>query len=427
MGIVFTGITAALGDPFVVKRVDIRIEGNTITTISDSPLPARPQDTCIDGNGKLAIPGFVNTHTHLPMVLFRGLADDLPLTQWLTEKLWPAEKRLTADDAYWGALLGLMEMIRSGTTACSDMYFHVDAIGKAVLESGMRAMLAYGIIASRLDKHGKSELARAEDAITAWNGAGDGRITTAVAPHAPYTCGKSVWQRAIALARRYSVPIHTHLAETRTEVADCYVRHRMSPVELLATWDVFSVPTIAAHCVHVTPSDIAVLAEHDVSVAHCPKSNAKLGSGIAPIARMRAAGVNVAVGTDGAASNNRLDMLSELRFAALTAKAVNEDSTLVPAVDAVRMATTAGAAAIRIPAGVIAVGNRADITIIDLSQVETVPVYDPLSSLVYAAGREAVCDVIVDGKFLMRDRALTTIDEDRVKYETKRIAANYKT
>ena len=424
MGIVLKGIAAALGEALTVKCVDIRIEGNKIEKISESPLPVAPADELVSGEGKLAIPGFVNLHTHLPMVLFRGAADDLPLEEWLRDRIWPLEARLTDEAVYWGSLLGLAEMIRSGTTAFSDMYFHLDAIERAVAESGMRAVLSYGIIAAELDAHGKEELARAEETVKRLKD-GEERMKAAVAPHSIYTCGREVWKRAVELALEQEVPIHTHLSETRTEVADCYVRHRMSPVELLQEWGGFSAPTIAAHCVHVTPSDVDILARHRVTVAHCPRSNAKLGNGIAPISRLRSAGVNVGIGTDGAASNNSLDMASELRFAALSAKAASGDPTIIPAREAVRMATVVGARALGLD-GTIAEGNRADIAIVDLEQVETIPTSDPLSSLVYSAGRGAVTDVVVDGRFLMRDRSLTTIDEDRVKYEVKEIAKSYK-
>jgi len=424
MGIVLKGIAAALGEALTVKRVDIRIEGNKIEKISESPLPVAPADELVSGEGKLAIPGFVNLHTHLPMVLFRGAADDLPLEEWLRDRIWPLEARLTDEAVYWGSLLGLAEMIRSGTTAFSDMYFHLDAIERAVAESGMRAVLSYGIIAAELDAHGKEELARAEETGKRLKD-GEERMKAAVAPHSIYTCGREVWKRAVELALEQEVPIHTHLSETQTEVADCYVRHRMSPVELLQEWGGFSAPTIAAHCVHVTPSDVDILARHRVTVAHCPRSNAKLGNGIAPISRLRSAGVNVGIGTDGAASNNSLDMASELRFAALSAKAASGDPTIIPAQEAVQMATVAGARALGLE-GTIAEGNRADIAIVDLERVETIPTSDPLSSLVYSAGRGAVTDVVVDGRFLMRDRSLTTIDEDRVKYEVKKIAKSYK-
>ncbi len=427
MGIVLKGITAALGQTFTVKRVDIRIEGNTIEEISEHPLKVRAGDEVIDGTTKFAIPGLVNSHTHLPMVLFRGAADDLPLAQWLSERIWPSEARLTEEDVYWGSLLGLAEMIRSGTTLISDMYFHLDAIGRAVVESGMRATLAYGIIAPRLDDKGREELIRSERAITQFHHANGGLIQTAVAPHAWYTCAKEVWKEAVKLAHKYNIPIHTHIAETRDEVANCYMNNGMTPVELLERWGAFSVPMIAAHCVHVTAADIEIMAEHMVNIAHCPKSNAKLGNGVAPLKKMCSAGLNIALGTDGAASNNSLDMLSELRFAALSAKATSEDPTVITAKDALMMATTAGAKALNWEdTGIIEQGKRADIALIDLGMVEMTPVHDPIAALVYSAGREAVSDVIVDGRFLMRNRQLTTIDEDRVKYEVKRIANRYR-
>ncbi len=427
MGIVLKGITAALEETLTVKRVDIRIEGNTIAEVSELPLKVRNEDEVIDGTTKFAIPGLVNSHTHLPMVLFRGIADDLPLAQWLSERIWPLEARLTEEDAYWGSLLGLAEMIRSGTTLFSDMYFHLDAIGRAVVESGMRATLAYGIIAPRLDGKGREEMNRAERMIMRFHRSNEGLIQTAVAPHAWYTCAEEVWKEALKLAHKYKVPIHTHVAETRDEVANCYVKNRVSPVELLERWGAFSVPVIAAHCVYVTPADIEILAEHMVNVAHCPKSNAKLGNGVAPLKKMHDAGLNIALGTDGAASNNSLDMLSELRFAALSAKAASKDPMVITAKDALMMASTAGAKALNWEdTGRIEQGKRADIALIDLELVEMTPAYDPISALVYSAGREAVSDVIVDGRFLMRNRQLTTIDEDRVKYEVKRIAKRYR-
>jgi len=424
MGIVLRGVTAALGETLTVKRVDIRIAGKTIDTISESPLSGEGGDTVISGEGKLAVPGLVNAHTHIPMVLFRGLADDVPLSEWLSRHLWPLEKRLTPEEVYWGSLLGLAESIKSGTTAFSDMYFHVDAIGKAAVESGMKALLSYGIIAPKLDKTGKEELARAEGTVERFKD--EERIQVAIGPHSVYTCGKEVWKEAISLARKDNLLLHTHLAETRDEVAQCYLREGISPVELLERWGALSGPVIAAHCVHVRDADIEILAAHGVNVAHCPKSNAKLGSGIAPLRKMRKMGVRVALGTDGAASNNSLDMLSEMRFAALLAKGQSEDPTVVTAREALGMATAAGAAALGIKGGRIEVGAPADIALIDLTRLETVPAYDPLSALVYAAGREAVSDVLVDGRFLLRDGALTTIDEDRVKYEVGKIANRYR-
>ncbi len=433
MGIILRNVVASAEK--AAKVIQLRIEGETISAISEEELPLRPDETVIDCGGKLVLPGFVNAHTHLPMVLFRGLADDLLLRVWLEEHIWPIEKDLCPEDVYWGALFGLAEMIRGGTTTCADMYFHTDAIGRAVEEVGVRALLSCGIIAERLDTHGKRELKKAEEAITRWEGAANGRIRTAVSPHAIYTCGEPVWRVAIDLAGKYAVPIHTHLAESAEETEWCQENLELSPVFALDRIGVFSVPTMSdqtalgstlvAHCVRVDEADIRLLAERGVTVVHCPKSNVKLGNGIAPLAAMRAAGVRVALGTDGAATNNSLDMIEEMRMATLLEKGIGEDPTSLPARDVVEMATRVGAEALGMGTKRLAVGEPADLVLIDLDSIRTLPAYDPFSALVYAAHAEDVTDVIVAGRFLLKDKALLTIDEERVKHEVKRIAKRY--
>ena len=351
MGIILKNIVAVTDAKEAAKIIQLRIEGETISAISEEELPLRPDETVINGEGKLVLPGFVNAHTHLPMVLFRGLADGLLLRVWLEEHIWPIEKDLHPEEVYWGALLGLAEMIRGGTTTCADMYFHTDAIGRAVEEVGVRALLSCGIIAERLDAHGKREMKKAEETITHWEGAANGRIRTAVSPHAIYTCGEPVWHAAIDLAGKYAVPIHTHLAESAEETKWCQENLGLSPVFALDRIGAFSVPTasvptLVAHCVQVDEADIRLLAERGVTVVHCPKSNAKLGNGIAPLAAMRAAGVRIALGTDGAATNNSLDMIEEMRMATLLEKGIEEDPTALPARDVVEMATRVGAEAL---------------------------------------------------------------------------------
>ena len=424
MGIILRNIVT--GAEKEAKVIQLRIEGETISAISEEELPLRADDTVIDGEGKLVLPGFVNAHTHLPMVLFRGLADDLSLRVWLEEHIWPIEKDLHPEEVYWGALFGLAEMIRGGTTTCADMYFHTDAIGRAVEEVGVRALLSCGIIAERLDAHGKRELKKAEEAITHWEGAANGRIRTAVSPHAIYTCGETVWHAAIDLAGKYAVPIHTHLAESAEETKWCQKNLGLRPVPALDRIGAFSDPTLVAHCVRVDEADIRLLAERGVTVVHCPKSNAKLGNGIAPLAAMRAAGVRVALGTDGAATNNSLDMIEEMRMATLLEKAIEEDPTALPARDVVEMATRVGAEALGMGAKRLAVGEPADLVLIDLDSIRTLPTYAPFSALVYAAHVEDVTDVIVAGRFLLKDKELLTIDEEHVKHEVKRIAKRYR-
>jgi 5-methylthioadenosine/S-adenosylhomocysteine deaminase len=426
LGIILKNIVAVTDAEEAAKVIQLRIEGETISAISEEELPLRPEETVIDGEGKLVLPGFVNAHTHLPMVLFRGLADDLLLRVWLEEHIWPIEKDLHPKEVYWGALLGLAEMIRGGTTTCADMYFHTDAIGRAVEEVGGRALLSCGIIAERLDAHGKRELKKAEEAITHWEGAANGRIRTAVSPHAIYTCGEPVWHAAIDLAGKYAVPIHTHLAESAEETEWCRENLGLSPVLALDRIGAFSVPTLVAHCVRVDEADIRLLAKRGVTVVHCPKSNAKLGNGIAPLAAMRAAGLRVALGTDGAATNNSLDMIEEMRMATLLEKGIGKDPTVLPTRDVVGMATRVGAEALGMGTKRIAVGEPADLVLIDLDSIRTLPAYDPFSALVYAAHAEDVTDVIVAGRFLLKNKELLTIDEERVKHEVKKIAKRYR-
>ena len=417
MGIVIKNVIAAVGDSTIVKTVNLRIENGVIRAVDEQPLPVSAGDVVVDGQGKFALPGMVNAHTHLPMSLFRGLADDVSLDTWLHTHIWPAEKRLTTDDVYWGSLLSLTEMIKSGTTQIADMYFHTDSIARAVSETRMRATLSYGIVAEKLNEHGRDELAKARAVIEQWEGASSGRIRTAVSPHAIYTCGDDVWTAAVDLARRKHVPLHTHLSETRAEVAWAMKRWGDTPVAALDRLGVFSVPTIAAHCVHVTEQEIEILAQRAVTAVHCPKSNAKLGNGHAPVVSLLNAGVNVALGTDGAASNNSQDMIEEMRMASLLQKEHLEDPTVLPAQKVASMATRNGAEALGMGARKIAVGEDADIVLVDLSGVGIMPAYDPFSALVYAGHAHDVTDVLVAGEFLLRDRKLLTIDEERVKHE----------
>jgi 5-methylthioadenosine/S-adenosylhomocysteine deaminase len=420
MGIIINNVIALIGKGERTKSVSLRIEDKLITAVSDSPIAASSNFQAIDGQGRLAFPGLVNAHTHIPMSLFRGLADDLPLNTWLKDYIWPAEKRLTPEDVYWGSLLSLAEMIRSGTTTIADMYFHTDSIAQAVSNAHMRALLSYGIIADKLDSHGKSELSVARDVIDKWEGASQGLIKTAVSPHAIYTCGSDVWEAAAALAEEKNVPLHTHLAESKEELTWSLDNLGHTPVTALYKLGVFKAPTIAAHCVHVNEEEIAILADQGVTAVHCPKSNAKLGNGNAPVVSLQSAGVNVALGTDGAASNNSQDMIEEMRIASLLQKANSEDPAALPAWQVAQMATSNGAKALGMGAKQIAVGQDADIILVDLSGVDTIPAYEALPALIYAAHGCNVTDVMVAGKFLMRDRQLLTINEEEVRYEITR-------
>jgi 5-methylthioadenosine/S-adenosylhomocysteine deaminase len=424
MGIILRNVRSVLGPSGTLNS---RIESNTFATVAEAEIAPQQGDVVIDGSGKLAFSGFVNAHTHLPMVLLRGLADDVPLDVWLNEHVWPIEAKLTPEDVYWCTLLALAEAIRGGTTCVNDMYFHNDAIGKAVRESGLRAVLCYAMIADSLDTKGREEIDATRRLVERWEGEGDGRIRTAVSTHAVYTCGETLWREAVNMAGSFGVPLHTHLAETRQEVEHWKEQTGESPVAYLERIGAFEVPVLAAHCVHVDEADIATMASHDVRVAHCPKSNAKLGSGVAPVPEMRAAGIRVGIGTDGAASNNRLDMIEELRAAWILQRGHHEDPTRLGAADVVAMAVEEGRTALGLPEAKVGVGNVADVVLIDATEGHSWPPHDPVSTLAYAAAASDVTDVIVDGRILMKDGELLTIDEERVQSEVNRRLQRLKT
>lgn len=399
----------------------IRIRGNRIDAVSKEPLAPDSEDEVVDTGGKLAVSGFVNAHTHLPMVLLRGLADDVPLEEWLERHVWPIERKLSPEDVYWCTLLALAEAIRGGTVAVADMYFHTDRVAQAVEESGIRGVLSYGMIARSMSEGGEKELRTTEKVAATWRGAAEGRIDVAVSPHSAYTCGEDVWRAAKELAQDCGLRIHTHLSESRQEVATVRAQTGGSPPEYLERLGIFEVPTLAAHCVQVSESDLNLLARAGVVVAHCPKSNAKLGSGLAPVAAMRARGIRVALGTDGAASNNRLDMIEELRAAWLLARGPSEDPRALSARDAVAMATDEGRAGLGLPPARLRPGDVADVVLLRLDGVHTTPASEGLSTLAFASQSSDVTDVWVAGKSLMRKGRLLTIDEERVQSEVGRL------
>ena len=411
----------------VIPKADVAIEGRRYAAVVEGGGIGGDFDRVIDGEGKLLIPGFVNAHTHLAMTLFRGFADDLPLMSWLEDRIWPAEKKLTAQDVYWFSLLGLGEMIRSGTTCFADMYFFMEEVAAAVEEVGLRALLSYGVIAPT-PAQAESELKKAERLIREWDGKAEGRIRGALSPHAPYTCGPEVWREAAALAKELRVPIHTHLAETKEEVEDFEARHGKSPILWLEELGVFSVPVIAAHCVHVSEKDIEILAAHSASAVHCPSSNAKLACGIAPVVELLSSGVNVALGTDGAGSAGDLDMVEEMRLAAFLAKLKTGDPEALPAPQALAVATSRGAQALGQgkELGTIEEGRRADGVLISLEGVHLCPGHSPLSDLVYAGHAADVVGVFVDGRPLLLEGELLTLDEEAVKARCRELARRFR-
>lgn len=352
-------------------------------------------------------PGFVNAHTHAAMALLRGVGDDLPLMRWLTERIWPLEQALVSPDfVYDGGRLAALEMLRSGTTCASDMYFYPEASVRAFRALGMRAVA--GIIAIEVPTAYASD---AEDYLRKGLAARDSLrddplVSFTLAPHAPYTVSDATLQRIAMLADELDLPIHTHVHETDDEVRRSIAQYGCRPLARLDRLGLVSERLIAVHAVHLDDGEIDLLAERGASIVHCPASNLKLGSGIAPIAEAVAAGINLAIGTDGAASNNRLDMLSELRLAALLGKGATEDASVLAAATVLEAATLGGAHALglRDRIGSIEAGKEADLVAFDLAQPETQPLYDVVSHLVYSAGREQVSDVWVSGQRVVQGR-----------------------
>ena len=372
-----------------------------------------PDATRVDLPEHLLIPGFVNAHTHAAMTLMRGLADDQPLMRWLQQHIWPAEARhVSPDFVRDGTLLACAEMLRGGITCFNDMYLFPEAALEAVRASGMRASLGLIVIdlpsayAADPDDYLAKGLAlrdRHQD---------DPLVSFCLAPHAPYTVSDAAFRRIATVAGELDLPVHIHLHETADEVERSVAEHGVRPLERLRRLGLLGPNLIAVHAVHVSPGEIELLARHGASVAHCPSSNLKLASGFAPVDAMVKAGVNIALGTDGAASNNRLDLMQEMRQAALIAKAVARNAEALPAHAALRTATLGGAHALGLAEriGSITPGKRADLTAVRIAGPELLPCYDPVSHLVYCAGREHVSHVWVDGVARVVDGALQNTD-----------------
>lgn len=406
----------------IIENGEIVTEGQRIIHVGEAgSAPDRDYDRIIDGHGLLALPGLVNCHTHAAMTLLRSYADDLPLMQWLEEKIWPLEEKLEREDVYWGTLLCCLEMIRSGTTTFADMYFHMNQAARAVEKAGLRAVLSRGMIGAAPGADQALDYSRRF--VGDWQGAAGGRITTMLGPHAPYTCPPDFMRRVIDLAGELNVGIHIHLAETRTEIEDIGRQYGKTPVALMDELGLFELPVLAAHCVHLTEEDIRILAEKRAGIAHNPESNMKLASGIAPVTALLNAGAVVGLGTDGAASNNNLDLLEEMHSAALLQKVATMDPLALPAFTALSMATVNGARALGLPdAGLLKPGCKADLILVNLQRPHLYPRHDPVAHMVYAAHSSDVETVIVDGRILMEKRQVLTIDEEEVLFEVQKRA-----
>ncbi|MDZ7700969.1 MAG: amidohydrolase [Halobacteriales archaeon] len=398
-----------------VERADVLVDRAAGEVLAIGPDVGGGDET-LDAEGGLVAPGLVNAHTHVAMTLLRGYADDKPLEAWLREDVWPVEAELEPADVRAGTELGVLEMIRSGTTAFADMYFHMDQVADVVAESGVRGRLGYGMImAGKADESAKeAELERGVGFATEHDGRAGGRVRTAVMPHSLYTVGADYLEAARDEARANGLPLHFHAAETATEVADVREQHGDTVIEAADALDLLGPETFVAHGVHVTDDEIDRLAATGTGVVHCPASNMKLASGMAPVQAMLDAGVTVGLGTDGAASNNDLDLFDEVRDAAMLGKLAAEDAEAVDAASAVGLATGGSAEAIGLDAGRLEPGAAADLIVLDLEAAHLTPAHDLGSHLAYAVSGSDVRHTVCDGEVLMRDREVLTLDESAV-------------
>lgn len=402
------------------KEKNILIEENVIKDVADNVPSDFSADKIIDGKDKFAVPGFVNAHTHASMTLLRSYADDMSLMPWLNDKIWPVEAKMTKEDIYWGAMLAAIEMIKSGTTTFADMYGpFMDELVKASTDSGLRAVLSRGLIG--IAPNAAENLEDNARVYKEYNNTENGRIKIMFGPHALYTCPPEYLKKVADTANKLGAEIHIHMSETEIEVNDCLKNYGKRPFAHVESTGLFENRTLAAHCVHVDDEDIAIMKKHNICIAHNPGSNLKLSSGISPITKLMNEGVTVGLGTDGASSNNNLDMLEEIRLAALLAKVEANDPKAVPALTAIKMGTEYGAKTVGIDdIGKIEKGCKADIAIFDTSGANWRPHHNLVSLLAYSANSADTDTVIVDGKILMENKKLTTIDEEKVYAEVNK-------
>lgn len=407
-------------EPRIIQG-DIAVSGDTITQIADR-IENFQADRVLDCSGRIIVPGFINAHTHLAMTLLRNYYDDMDLYTWLNDYIWPVEEKLTPEAVYRGSQLGVIESIRSGVTYFADMYFEQEQTIQAVAEGGIRAHIGATFMGD--DSATRDRLPHLRDIIETWNGSHDGRISFDAAPHAIYTCSKGTLQAARDLAEEYGLSLHIHMAESEKEAADSMAEHGMTPFAYLDSIDFFSRPAYAAHCIYMEESDIQLCRDRKISIVHNPSSNLKLGNGIAPVQSFLNAGINVAMGTDGASSNNNLNLMEEMHIASLIAKGFTKDPTALNAYQTLRAATMGGAEALnesrRI--GSLEPGKSADLVIIDTSSAHMTPKNNPISAVVYSAQAADIEAVMCRGKFLMQDSKLTELDEEEIIRKTEEAA-----
>ena len=407
---------------FENKKQSLLIKGNLIAEIADE-IDEDGVEKIIDADGKILLPGLINTHTHLSMTLFRGLADDLSLDSWLNDHIWPMEANLNGDYCYIGALLGAVELIKSGTTTFSDMYFYMEDVARAVEDAGIRAVLSYGMIDFGDAEKREAEIEENLQLFKSCNGMADGRIKVFFGPHSPYTASEDLLIKVRELADEYNMGIHIHVSETEKEINDSLDEKGLRPFEYLEKIGFLGPDVVAAHCVWLSDEEIKIIKKHDVKVSHNPCSNMKLASGIAPVSKLIENDICVSIGTDGASSNNNLDLIEELKTASLLQKVSTLDPKVLTSDEAITMATIKGAEALGLEneIGSIEVGKKADIILIDTNSANMVPDSSSLSSnVIYSANGSNVDTTICNGKILMENKKLTVLDEQEIYDKAKK-------
>lgn len=405
----------------IQRNCDLLIDAGKIAAI----LPAGQTDLgqaheLLEGREMLAMPGLINTHAHVPMVIFRGLAEDVPIERWFNEFMWPLESNLIEEDVYWGMLLGLVEMIEGGVTTVADHYFFMDQAARAVEQAGTRAALGWAVFGDR----GYEALAETAAFVARWQGQADGRITTWMAPHAPYTCDDDFLRATVAHAQRLGVGIHIHAAEEMGQTQASLQKRGITPIQVLAETGILDGPVIIAHGCGLLPQDIELLKQADgpVGVAHAPKTYLKLGMGLTPILALQSAGIPVGLATDGAVSNNTLDIFESLRLMAMLQKHEARNPEVMTIRQALQMTTQDSAAVIGLgdKIGQLAPGYLADVILVDLSGAHHQPLHSLTASLVYNTRASDVQTVIVNGQIIMRDRHILTLDKAEIIRQVKR-------
>lgn len=397
-------------------KKSLLIKDDIIAEISDE-IDESNVDKIIDATGKILLPGLINTHTHLSMTLFRGLADDLSLDSWLNDHIWPMEANLNGDYCYIGALLGAVELIKSGTTTFSDMYFYMEDVARAVDEAGIRAVLSYGMIDFGDAERRENEIKENMTLFNACNGMADGRIKVFFGPHSPYTASEELLVKVRELANEYNIGIHIHVSETQKEINDVSEEKGLRPFEYLDKIGFLGPDVVAAHSVWLSDREIEIIKKNNVKVSHNPCSNMKLASGISPVSKLIENDICVSIGTDGASSNNNLDLIEELKTASLLQKVSTLDPKVLTSDEAIAMGTIKGAEALGLDdeIGSIEVGKKADIILIDTNSANMVPDSSTLSSnIIYSANGSNVDTTICNGKILMENKKLTVLDEQEI-------------